>query len=123
MNVEVGDIFWTIKRSVEAQGYGEMSPAHPWQVKVVKIFDKRQAKVICACGFDDFVDRDTNATVYVGEEEVYRTEEEAKVAYLVDLQQHAQAQLFFLFGSLETTPEVLANVIAATEELLARYKK
>ncbi len=84
--MNIGDIVWTISRVIEAEEYDpNAEPEQPHVVKVVEIM--RQGKLrplYVAQAFDPVTgepDDDTNATVHLYIEDVFRDERAAWLAY------------------------------------------
>lgn len=80
---ENGLVYWTIKESIEAEGYGEQEPRRPY---LVMVQDWREPCANChyrCCAVDSnsMPDNDSNATAYCLPEDLFERHEDALAAY------------------------------------------
>lgn len=80
MDVRLGEIFWSIRRDIKEEQYGNLSSREPWQGRVVAIGY-----------FDEYIVLEGNPTtckVKIGE--LYETKTAAQDAYIREMIAHIQ---------------------------------
>ncbi|MBV6513045.1 MAG: hypothetical protein FMNOHCHN_02570 [Ignavibacteriaceae bacterium] len=88
--------YWTIAPSIESEGYGDIEPQKPRQVKITKDFGDSSYRVSSVYsqesrekyGFPEF-DDDSNASSFVQAEELFDTQEEAFAFYRNKMEKYA----------------------------------
>jgi hypothetical protein len=81
-----GTKWWCIRPSIEAEGYGDNKPRHPWQ-GILSIEKRPGGTVYELSAFDpetDRPDKDSNATTIItnAKEQLFGTLREARFAYM-----------------------------------------
>lgn len=90
-SIEVGQIYWTIRPSEQAEEYGHYEPCRPWQVRVTKHPYKPefQAYHFCEAVDSDNPDENEIASLFARDEDLYSTPEGAADAYRKACAKHA----------------------------------
>lgn len=82
----VGEVFWTIQPTTEAENYGNGYLVRPWVGKVTKLYDGH----VKLCSFNEETgepDDDDNASCHVAHNRLFQTEREALKAYRESLKE------------------------------------
>lgn len=108
-----GEVYWCIRPTIESTQYDDMQPRLPWLGKLriedrggpfylLSVFNRRTGEI----------DNDSNATAIIPhpESDLFRTEADAKVSYLLESINYNQSLAYQLQDNLARLAGVMAEI-------------